>query len=144
MSKASCCGRAVVAVDGFGTAHHCDSAVVELGGDARLAFVFAPGDHTQAGNKNHGRIRVAQGGRIVVTTIFVISAIIGAIRFQARADFGFKRSQIAVLWVPIDIKRLDFGAQKMVGTAGAQFSQTRSVVRIDEAQTGCHRLESCR
>ena len=42
--------EADVLVEGFRPAHDLDGTVVELGGDARFALVFAERDHAQAGD----------------------------------------------------------------------------------------------
>ena len=44
-----------VLVDRLGAAHDFDRAVVELGRDAGLGLVLAPGDHAQARDQHHGR-----------------------------------------------------------------------------------------
>ena len=54
----------LVLVDRLGAAHHLDGAVVELGGDARLALVLAPGDHSEAGNQHDRRVGIAHRRRI--------------------------------------------------------------------------------
>ena len=50
-----------VFVDRFRAAHHFHRTVVELRCHAGLGFVLAPGDHAEAGDENHGRVRIALG-----------------------------------------------------------------------------------
>src|SRR5262249_1289901 len=69
----------LVAVDGLRAAHHLDRAVVKLGRHARLALVLAPGDHADAGDQNHRRIRVAHRGRIGPLAAVVVGRVILAI-----------------------------------------------------------------
>ena len=68
-----------VFVDRFGAAHHFHGAVVELGGNARLGLVLAPGDHAEAGNEDDRRIRVAHRGRVRMFAAFVIVRVVLAV-----------------------------------------------------------------
>ena len=65
-----------ILVDGLGAAHHLDSAVVELGGDAALGLVLAPGDQAQARDEHDGRVWVAHRRRVGVFAALVVSAVI--------------------------------------------------------------------
>ena len=80
-----------VLVDGLGAAHDFDGAIVELGGDARLALVLAEGDHAEAGDENDRRIRIAHGGRVGVFALRVIGGVILAVLFQAGFEPGLEQ-----------------------------------------------------
>ena len=123
-----------VFVDRLGAAHDFDGAVVELGGDARLALVLAPGDHAEAGNEDDGRVRVAHGRRIGVLAAVVIGAVILAVLGEAVGEHALEPIDVAAGRVPVDVERLDLGAQEMVGATGAEFGEPGGVVAVDEAQ----------
>ena len=133
-----------VFVDRFGAAHHFDRAVVELGRDARFALVFAPGDHADSRNQNHRRIRIAHGGRVGALARLVVRRVILAVLLQAGGQLGLERGHVFGLRIPLDVERLDFGAQEVVGTGGAELRQARRIVAVDEAQNRRRRIAPCR
>ena len=66
----------LVSVDRLGTAHDLDGAVVELGGDPRLALVLPPGDHPQPGDQHHGRVGIAHRRRIGTLAALVVGLVV--------------------------------------------------------------------
>jgi len=112
-------GKRNVGIDGFGTAHHFDRAVIEFRGDAAFGLVLAPGDHADAGDEHDGRVRIAHGGRVVVCAHRVILGVVLAIGFESSGQLVFQDGCVVLLWIPIHVKRLDFRAEEMVGAARA-------------------------
>src|SRR5262245_8755192 len=104
----------LVTVDGLCAAHDLDRAVVKLGRHARLALVLAPGDHADAGDQNHRRIRVAHRRRVGPLAAVVIGRVVLAIFHQPGDEQRFQRFEIARGRVPVHEKRFDLRAQEMI------------------------------
>ena len=117
----------------FRPAQDRHGATIELGCDARFAFVFAVCDHAQSGDQNHSRIWVANWRAIRMFASFVVSAVIGTITFNAASQLVEHGIGVFRPRIPIDIERLDFGAQEVIGTRGAQFGQSSGIDAVDEA-----------
>ena len=80
-----------VGVDRLRAAHDLDGAVVELGRDARLALVLAPGDQAEAGDEDDGRVGVAHGGRVGVLALLVVGGVVLAVRLEAGVELLLQR-----------------------------------------------------
>ncbi|MGC3992448.1 MAG: hypothetical protein QM796_22660 [Chthoniobacteraceae bacterium] len=123
-----------VFVNRLGAAHDFDGAVVELGGDAGLGLVLAPGDQTEAGDEDDGRVRIAHGGRVGVLAGLIIGGVVLAVLDEAVGEELLERREVAALRVPIDVEGLDLGAEEVVGAAGAELGEAGGVLRVDEAE----------
>ena len=127
-----------VLVDRLGAAHHLDGAVVELGGDARLALVLAPGDHA----RGRGSGSTVGFGSRIAGEFGVLAAPRSRRRSPARycsspsASFGLQRVDVVGLRIPVDVQRLDLGAQEVVGAATCR-------ARPAAARRGCSRSAGC-
>ena len=66
--------------------------------------------------------------------LLVVLRVILAIAFEATGEQLAERGEVVLLRVPIDVERLDLGAQEVVGATRAQFGETLGVVAVDEAQ----------
>jgi hypothetical protein len=64
----------------------------------------------------------------------VVGGVIGAVGGQSSLQLAQQGGKIFALRVPIDIQRLDFGAQEMVRAAGADLGQAGGVVAVDKFQ----------
>ena len=64
----------------------------------------------------------------------VIHSVIPAILFEPSGKFFAKNIESFVLRIPIDVKRLDLGAQEVIGTGGSQLGETLCRVTVDEFQ----------
>ena len=117
-----------VLVDRLGPAHHLDGAVVELGRHARLALVLAPGDHADAGDEDHRRVRVAHRRRVGPLARLVVRGVVRRGTAPARRS-SFSLSAVGrigtLAGVPGDVERLDLRPQEVVGAARAEFGQPR-------------------
>ena len=123
-----------VAVDRLRAAHHLDRAVVEFGGDPRLRLVLAPGDHAQARDQDHSRVRIAHRGRVGVLAGRVVRGVVLAVRLEPRGELGLEGGDVLLLGVPVNVEGLDLGPQEMVGAGGSQFGQSGGVLGIDEPE----------
>src|SRR5262249_8721075 len=72
--------------------------------------------------------------RIRSLATMVIVGVIPLIFFESALELSSERLGIFGLWIPIDVKRLDFGAQEMVRATRAKFRQATCVARIDKTQ----------
>ncbi len=75
-----------------------------------------------------------RAGELACFALFVVGRVVGAIVFQTSSEFATERGCVFRLRVPVDVERLDFCAQEMVGARGAEFREAGGVVRVDEAE----------
>ena len=125
-----------VFVDGLGSAHDFDRAVVKFGGDPGFALVLAPGDHAEAGDEHHGRVGVADGGGVGVFAALVVGSVVFTVLNKTFLEKGFEGRDITRGGVPVDVEGLDFGAQEMIRAAGAELCEAWGVLAVDEAEDG--------
>ncbi len=135
MSKASCSGKRAIFVDRFRAAHDLDRAVIELGRDARLALVLAPGDHPQARDQHHGRVGVAHGGRVRVLVLLVVGRVIlHGIVPVLRCSFCLSAATSSLCGFHSTYSGLILVRRKWSGHDVPSSAQPWGVVAVDEAQ----------
>src|SRR6185369_4443554 len=110
-----------------------DGVHVELASEPGFSFTFSETEHTDARNKNYGGIRIAHGRGIRLRERVVIFRVLLAIILQCGFDLLAQSLHIPGR-LPGDKQRPDLGADKVVGTAGAEMRQRLGVRRIYEAQ----------
>ena len=123
-----------VLVDGFGATHDFDGAVIELRRDAGFGLVLTPSDHTEAGDEDDGRVRVAHRRRVRALAGVVIGSVVLTVLLKRGGELGLQRGGVFGLGVPVHVERLDLRTEEMVGAGGAEFGEAWGVLRIDEAE----------
>ena len=124
----------LVLVDGLGSAHHLDGAVVELRGDPRLALVLPPRDHAQPGDQDHRGVGVAHGRRVLALAAVVVGRVVATVALQAFRERRLQGKGVAARGIPVGEERLDLGAQEVIGAGGPERGQARPVDASGEAQ----------
>ena len=117
----------------LGAAHHVDRVEVELAGDAGGLLVRAVAEHADAGHEHDERVGAADRGGVLHGVLLVVRGVVGAVGLvqllQSRElllDRGVRGQ--------VEQHRLDLGAQEVVGAAGAQRGELRSVRRREELE----------
>ena len=117
-----------------GARHYVDRVDEELCCDASLFFVLAKAKKSHARDDDHGRICVAQFGRIRSRPFLVVVLVHRPVRNDLRNDVRLKRIHILFGRFPMKKKRADARAQEVVGAARAKFAQFSGPLRARENQ----------
>ena len=125
-------GQADVFVDRAGFAHHVDGVDIELAGDAGSRLVARDRHHADARQQHHHRVRVAQRRAAGALAALVIGDVVGAVIGQPALQRSLQRRALEPVIGLRHDHRTNLGAQKMVGTTGAQRGQRLELVRVDE------------
>ena len=127
-------GEGDILVNSFGPPHDFHGAVVELGRDPRLRLILTPGNHAQAWDEDHGRIRVAHGGRVRTLAGIVIGRVVLAVLLQGGGELGLQRSSVLGLGIPVHVEWLDLSTKEVVWARGSEFGEPRGVLGVNKAQ----------
>ena len=113
--------------------HHVDGIDVELAGEPGFGLALSETEHADARNQNHGGIGIAHGRRIGLRKRLVILGIFLAVILQRGINL-FAQSLHARGRLPGNKQWPNLGADKVVGTTGAQMRQLLGLRRIHKAQ----------
>src|SRR5665213_3388607 len=92
---------------------------IELAYDAGLRFVLAKTEHAEAWNQHDRRVGIAQGGRVCGCELVVIAPVLFAIFGERFFDLYFEPVETCAR-IPGHKERAYFGADKVIGAAGAE------------------------
>ena len=127
-------GQGDILVYRLGAAHDLDCAVVELRGDAALALVLAPRDHSQSGDEDDGRVRIAHRGGVRMLAAVVVGGVVGAVGVEAGGELGLKGRDILGLGIPVDVEGLDLRAEEVIRAGGAELGEAGGILGVHEAE----------
>ena len=99
-----------------------DGVHVKLAGEPGFGLVLSETEHADARNQNYGGIGIAHGRGIRLRERLVIFRVLLAVILQRGFDL-LAQSLHTPGRLPGNKQRPDFGADEMVGTAGAQMRQ---------------------
>ena len=123
-----------IGIDGLGTAHHFDRAIVKLSRHAGFGLILAPGNHAQTGDEHHGRVRITLRRGVVVFATRIVAGVVRAIGFETGGELALQDLGTLALRVPVDVKRLDLGPKEMVGATRSQLREAGGVPGIHKPQ----------
>src|SRR5205814_8076121 len=93
-----------------------------------------PRDEAAAGSADDARGRAAPRRRVRPLVRGVVPGVIRAVLHEAGLELGLERARTLRLRIPIDVERLDLGAEEVVGAARPELRKAAGVARVHELE----------